>query len=123
MTGPIDLDALEALERRAKDAPWQVEIVRDNHGYQYPTSYQAYAFAEPAHIASWAWAGKDTSDIDLCVALRNHARALIAEARRAREYREALVRLIDAHGDRDTEAFWHVRAECVALLRKDGERG
>ena len=118
MTDIIDLDTLEALERKAKDAPWKVEIVRDNHGYQYPASYQAYAFAEPAHLASWAWAGKDTSDIDLCVALRNHARALIAEARRALEL-EAYV---------EHRAWCHVPGEpcscgLSALLRKDGERG
>lgn len=121
MTDPIGLDALEALERKAKDAPWQVEIVRDNHGYQYPTSYQAYAFAEPAHIASWAWAGKDTSDIDLCVALRNHARALISEARRARELEADLEHVLGCQNDRAyCERCSHAKA---ALLRKDGERG
>ena len=47
------------------------------------------------------------------------ARLELAQLRRAVE---ALRKLIDAHGDRDCEAFWHVKAECRAILAEiDGK--
>ena len=84
MSNALDLDKLDELHAKATPGNWFVAPVLDNKCNPYPTTYQAWAFADPAQIASYADAGENTADLDLIVALRNAYPALRAELRRLR---------------------------------------
>lgn len=114
----LDLDALEALERKATEAPWeafQCDYCKRTDpesacGYLDGCSLDA-SYDECHHTL-------DLADAELIASLRNHARALIAEARRVRDLEKYA-----KHADGCAHT-WH-RCTCglSALLRKDGERG
>lgn len=136
MTDPIDLDALEALERKATEAPWGTFWWQEDTTD--PTDIPMCGISGPEHFCG---DGDDRNEIvcadrmnrgvstysnaQLMVALRNHARSLIAEARRARALeRFALHPLSCTYFDpHPATAERPCSCGLSALLRKDGERG
>lgn len=92
MTDHLDLDALAELERKATEGPWYREVCHSDPkaGDDSASIMHDTGSASCVKVCDW-WGGMNGSEpdnINLIVFLRNHARTLIAEARRARALEE-----------------------------------
>lgn len=91
----LDLDALEALERNATEGPWEA-VTPSTPGSGDTIADTRSWLSDPDHLSAVtqvrnAHGGKAPdreANAAFIAAIRNHARALIAEARRARKLAE-----------------------------------
>lgn len=132
MTDPLDLDALAELERKATEGPWWPSTPNDE--YHDPSEVRCrmgLSLKDRVLLSANPHFPFD-DDLALVCALRNHARTLIAEARRAREYRDALTKqrmYAVATGKLTTPSAMHAMMQRMvddiddALLRREDERG
>lgn len=125
MADPLDLDALAELERKATEGPWWPSTPNDE--YHDPSEVRCrmgLSLKDRVLLSANPHFPFD-DDLALVCALRNHARTLIAEARRAR----ALEAYTSHRGDCVYYEPWLVGAErpcscgLSALLRREDERG
>lgn len=124
----LDLDALAELERKATEGPWSPFFCNADD-----TDVVVEAFGKAArgdHVIALVrllpeseYEQERVANAQLISMLRNHARALIAEARRARELVHYAMHEEGCPQSCMTDAEGDCSCGLDALLRREDERG